>query len=377
MWTSLYKVMDEPPPIPGATPPSGHPPATPPPIPFANRFMRQAAHASLIGPILAIVISLARLATQKQMDAATLQTVNVIVAGVSGFLVLSSLILAIVALLMSGRHGHQGVPGQALGGLILNGALIGLTLLAIPALNRMKARAKANSDARAALRELQDGTKKELRGDKDVAPATERLGKAQKAVEDLAAQSGGDRARALRASGQYLQRMQEAAKAYTAALKTLQDNRVLDMSNVEGKEQLAEKKDIVRGFMDSNEQFRRFSSNSANVYKEELEKAKVSESTLASEMAAFRTSSAKARTKVLAIRETDRRLGEAMLGLLSLLEENWGKWNYNPEKKKIFFGGNKTLIQYNAFMEEIGAAATEQRRIQQELAGSQVNPDRL
>jgi len=152
--------------------------------------MRQAAHASLIGPILAIVISLARLATQKQMDAATLQTVNVIVAGVSGFLVLSSLILAIVALLMSGRHGHQGVPGQALGGLILNGALIGLTLLAIPALNRMKARAKANSDARAALRELQDGTKKELRGDKDVAPATERLGKAQKAVEDLAAQSG-------------------------------------------------------------------------------------------------------------------------------------------------------------------------------------------
>jgi len=171
--------------------------------------------------------------------------------------------------------------------------------------------------------------------------------------------------------------MQEAAKAYTAALKTLQDNRVLDMSNVEGKEQLAEKKDIVRGFMDSNEQFRRFSSNSANVYKEELEKAKVSESTLASEMAAFRTSSAKARTKVLAIRETDRRLGEAMLGLLSLLEENWGKWNYNPEKKKIFFGGNKTLIQYNAFMEEIGAAATEQRRIQQELAGSQVNPDRL
>src|SRR2546421_12075243 len=129
--------------------------------------------------------------------------------------------------------------------------------------------------------------------------------------------------------------MQEAARAYTAALKTLQDNRVLDMSNVERKEQLAEKKEIVRGFMESNEQFRSFSSNSASIYKEELEKAKVSQSTLASELAAFRTSSAKAKAKVLAIRETDRRLGEAMLGVLSLLEENWGKWNYNAEKKKI------------------------------------------
>src|SRR5438045_9411233 len=99
-----------------------------------------------------------------------------------------------------------------------------------------------------------------------------------------------------------------AARAYTAALKTLQDNRVLDMSNVERKEQLAEKKEIVRGFIESNEQFRSFSSNSASIYKEELEKAKVSQSTLASELAAFRTSAANAKAKVLEFHETDRRV---------------------------------------------------------------------
>jgi hypothetical protein len=142
------------------------------------------------------------------------------------------------------------------------------------------------------------------------------------------------------------------------------------MSKVERKEQLAERKEIVRGFMDSNEEFRRFSSNSASIYKEELEKAKVSQSTLASEMAAFRTSSERVRGKVLEIRDTDRHLGEAMMEALALLEENWGKWYYNPEKTKIIFAGTKTLNQYNAFMQEMEAAATEQRRLQQGLAES-------
>jgi len=372
------RFMSEPPRIPPSSDGPANPSPGPPPIPLASRFARQAAHASLIGPVLAIAINLARLAIHKQMDAATATTVNLIVGGVSGFLILSSLILAIVALLMPRRYGRQGVVAPALGGLILNGALIGLTALAIPVFNRIKARAKANSEAQQAMRELQDGTRRELRGDTDVQPVAERLGKAQKAVEDLASQSGGDRARALRASSQYLQRMQQAAQGYSTALKTLQDSRVLDMSNVERKEQLAERKDIVRSFMDSNEEFRRFSSNSASIYKEELEKAKVSQGALASELAAFRTSSAKAKTKVLAIRETDRRLGEAMLGILDLLEENWGKWNHDPKKMKLLFAGTRTLNQYNAFMQEINAAATEQKRIQEELAAAnQLNSDRL
>src|SRR3954468_14328350 len=162
--------MEEPPEISAGTPAPSPRPWTPPPIPFASRFAHQAAYASLIGPLLAIMINLARLGLHKQMDVATLATVNLIVGSVSGFLVLSSLILAIIALRMSGRSGNRGVVGSALGGLILSGMFVGIALVAIPVVNRLRARAKASSEAREAMRELQDGTKRELRGDKNVQP---------------------------------------------------------------------------------------------------------------------------------------------------------------------------------------------------------------
>ena len=360
--------MEEPPILPGATDAPKHPAATPPPIPVRNTFGRVAAIASLAGPGVAVAINVSTIAARAQLEGETRRWFSLIVGAISCLLILVSLVLAIIALFTTRRFGRQGVFGPALGGLITNLILVMLALLSIPALNKAKARAKASAEAQQAMRELQEESKKELRGEKQAQPLSERLGKAQRAMEGLAAQSGGERARALKASGQYLQRMQQVTKAYSDDLKDLQENRVLDVSRVEDKQQLDGRKEIVRKFMNSNEQFRNFSSNSANIYQEELEKANVSRSTLMNELAAFLNSSGKTRPMVLAIRETDRRIGSAMLGALDLLEEHWGKWTYNSEKARVLFAGTNTLARYNAFMREINAAAAEQKRLQQQLA---------
>src|SRR2546423_422012 len=242
--------MEEPPIIPGATDTSNGPRAVgPPPIPGAHRFARAAAIASLLGPGLAVLINIITVGARMQLEGETRRWFSLIVGGASCLLILLSVVSAIIALFSTRRGEPRGIFGLALGGLIFNLALVSLGLLAFPALNKARARAKANSAAREAMRELQDETKKELRGEKQVQPLSDRLGKAKKAMDGLAAQSGGERARSLKASSQYLQRMQQVAQAYSDDLKTLQESRVLDVSNVDDKQQLDDKKEIVRKFM--------------------------------------------------------------------------------------------------------------------------------
>jgi hypothetical protein len=61
-------------------------------------------------------------------------------------------------------------------------------------------------------------------------------------------------------------------------------------------------------------------------------------------------------------------MGGAMLGVLDLLDANWGRWRYNETSGKVRFENASAVTQYNAFMAQIHKAATEQAAAQKRLA---------
>jgi len=67
------------------------------------------------------------------------------------------------------------------------------------------------------------------------------------------------------------------------------------------------------------------------------------------------------------IRADDRHMGEALLGMLDLLETNLGKWKYDAERKKVRFDDDATLDKYIALREQMEFAAQEQKRLQARL----------
>jgi len=58
------------------------------------------------------------------------------------FLIFAGLALGILALVKTRKYGRKGIFGQALGGTVINGGLILMTLLLLPALAKAMQRAK-------------------------------------------------------------------------------------------------------------------------------------------------------------------------------------------------------------------------------------------
>lgn len=127
--------MDTPPPIPA-------PP--PPPSPFP----RQAAIFSLCAPFVSFAIGIF---VQPQVRG--MRLAMIILGLLQMLLILSGLILGITALLSTKRYGRAGVFGKAIAGTCINGLLVLLMLISIPAL--MKAKEKAKSMQRQRMEQQQ------------------------------------------------------------------------------------------------------------------------------------------------------------------------------------------------------------------------------
>ena len=68
------------------------------------------------------------------------------------------------------------------------------------------------------------------------------------------------------------------------------------------------------------------------------------------------------------IRGQDEHMGQAMLGVLDLLDANWGQWSYNPQSGHVKFESQTVLEKFNALLHEIRQAGTDQAATQKRLA---------
>jgi hypothetical protein len=163
----------------------------------------------------------------------------------------------------------------------------------------------------------------------------------------------------------YRQRIQRAASVHVANGKRMWEAKVLDMSEVTQREQLEPKREVVRQFLASNETLKSLLAQEEAVFQEELENLNVRQARSKAELDAFR-SAIPAKEVNLRKRETDERIGEAMIGALDFLEGSWGQWNYSKEYSRVQFSQPGALAKYNEFMEAIEVASSEQKELQRQ-----------
>jgi hypothetical protein len=121
------------------TPPSPPPIAAPAPPPAKSAsFASQAATFSLVAPLLCIGMNVFAGETVHGNRIAMM-----VLGGTCALLIIAGLVLGIVALFATRRHGRKGILGKAVAGVCINGIIVALMVLTIPAMTRAARHARA------------------------------------------------------------------------------------------------------------------------------------------------------------------------------------------------------------------------------------------
>ena len=103
--------------------------------PRDRTFFHQAAKASWVAPLVALLLGFCTLDYRRQPDN---RDSALIIGVVNVLLIAGGLVLAIVAFFGIKRHGSEGIVAPAIAGLVINGLLVVLALSLLPALNRAR-----------------------------------------------------------------------------------------------------------------------------------------------------------------------------------------------------------------------------------------------
>jgi|GEM_PF-2833181 len=268
-------------------------------------------------------------------------------------------ILGIAALFGMRRRGRSGILGRAITGVIVNGVLIlisGLITYALIADAR-----KAHSSPLPPIRERMQRVKRDI----------VYTGNLRNYIETNAQHWQGNTGLVLQALSAVLGKETNLMENCYVAVEPLAGHRMLDMLGVTNVEQLEQRKFLVRKFLDANNQLSTFQDNLVEEYKNEMKKRDISSDVVVVESEQMTKKMASMDSRVNRIYELNRSWAQGELESLDLLEQNWDKWEYDPEKGKILFEDNSLLPRLNKLLGQINAADKERKRLQQELWNAQ------
>ena len=143
------------------------------------------------------------------------------------------------------------------------------------------------------------------------------------AARDLGG-NGGANTVALEAAGAYLKKLQVLSREYEQQLSVLQKTDPANPSTLQDKADLAPRRVAIRAFLDANERLTDYLTHSEEKVVAELNSRNVSPASREAFLSSFRKGKSR-QELVLRIRETDRQIGEGMLAMLLLYEQQWGE----------------------------------------------------
>jgi len=291
--------------------------------------------------------------------------------GFSGVLLLGSVVLGIIALCGISKHGTERILVRSVVGLLISFLL--LFVMGSGFISGFR-RARTDHQLSLALRQSTDDMESSLKQDVEkghgvsVTRTEASFEKFKTAMDAASQKASGDNALFAKASSAYLQQMQPLMKDYSSALTSLQKPSILDMSGVERREQLAAKKDLVQKFSVSNEKLAAFVKTKGELYRQELQKSGLPAEGIEAALKEYnKIVSPQESELALQIREDDRQMGAALIGMLGILDTNWGHWKYDTARKKVAFEQDAALDQYLSYRDKLDAAAQEQRKLQGKL----------
>jgi hypothetical protein len=330
----------------------------------------RAAKASLWLPITAVLFSEAIREALPAMPGQVGRWATIGAGGIAFLLLLAGLVVAIVALCGVPKHGREGILTRSLIGICLSLILLGFFATGVVnGFTRAWQNHKMAQSINESARDITTGMKQDLEQGHEISIARQqrRLDGMQQSLAAASEGASGDTALVAKAGAAYLQKLQPLVAEYAEAAKSLKEPPILDLRGLERREQLQAKKALVQKFLATNEKITAFTANPEKRFRAELEKASVPAKTVEASLAGFRKSVTSRSELTAKIRDDDRRMGNALLGMLDLLDANWGRWSYNTQKQKTIFQDDAVLDKYIGYRDEVEAAGREQKRLQTQL----------
>ncbi len=282
-------------------------------------------------------------------------------------LVLGGIVLGILSLALAKSEQRGAVIPRAVIGLVLSGLLVAI---AVPNFIRARSlalqRKQALEDVHAAAEEYRAQAAASLTNTHQHPVDSQQL---QQSLNRAANKTSGETAALLRASQIYLGHMQACQRNYEQASRAVLAAKVLSAANLQKRGQIQDRKTLVLAFLNANDSFKAFLKNGEAHYLKELGNFNISAEQREAAVAGFRRTFTVQAPVIIEIREADDRMGEAMLGVLNLLDAQWGKWRYDTQAELVRFEDHGAVSQYNSLLAEINDAATKQASAQKRLAG--------
>jgi hypothetical protein len=290
-------------------------------------------------------------------------------AGVLALALLAGMLLGVIALCGIPKHGTQGILWPAVRGLVVSGAVLWLGVIGfVDGLRNGLILRQAHETARQAEADLK----------RDLAPGNNprdtvqkqqaSLAKIKGALDTVSENTSGTTALIARVASAHVAQGQVLAKEYGLAMSALREASVLGMSGVTTREQLAPRKELVRKFMAANDKLQGFIARRSESFRADMLKAGVPNDKIEEALKGYQKAAAQQDGLVMKIREDDRTMGTGMLGMLDLLDANWGRWSYNAERKKVIFKDPATLGKYQSCLKAVQAAGQDQELQQAKIA---------
>lgn len=351
----------------------------PPPLPLGDGdspnsgIFRQAATLSLIIPT--VIGVLGRLvSTLLNPDGSDpIRMLALVLAGLGAFAILIGLAFGLAA--ATGARGEDSgrVRGRGALGAILNSILLAVAVVGFQS-GRQKA--QASTKALGEVREIiQTAEKKQAKAiERGDASTLAKLGNdalnAVKGKIEVAAReapSGTGTKSTLEAAGAYLEKLQKLTKDYEDRLAALQKIDAINPAKLHDRAELAPRRLAIRAFLDSNESLKTFMIHAEERMIEEMNARQVPERQQNAFLESFRKGKPRHET-VVKIRGTDDRIGEGMLAILLLYEQEWGDWNYETSSQRVLFQDEKALKRFESLSGQLSDAAEEQKNLQRRLS---------
>lgn len=342
--------------------------SAPPPTPPEKCFARQAALASLAAPVLAILVAAA-----VHVAASGSGQMSPIVRIISGLicliLIVIGLVLGILGLCGIRQHGPRGILGVGAAGVTLNGLLLAFVVIGfIGGLsNRLKSH-QATRELKATVQQIQENAKNSYNSETGITNLDVKSVDRLRSQFDSAAQTmSGDDALIAKVMSAYVKRMESAAQDYQQAAADLRNAKVLSLQTLTDKNQIQYRRLVVQAFVTANDKLEGVISNGVTDIQADLTRLQVSPENAGAAIEGFRSRADVQTPILLKIRGCDDRMGQAMLGVLDLLQNNWGKWKYDSAANTVNFDDPAAENSYEQMVVAIKRAGEEQVEYQGQL----------
>ncbi len=320
----------------------------PPPLPeYREPFSVKAGKLSL-APFLIVLVLIFAHGALKNSGYSMSPRVAILGFGATMALLVAGVVCGIIALTGLGKHGRP-IPGIL--GILLNGLIIfiGVTNFYAGRMRALEAQRKLQQSL-AGIRQDMKASFNPTNGlDTGLKPITQL----KQSLESASTESQGEQKLYFQAAAAYARKMQAIMTEFSEATKEATAAEVLVPYQVESKDELSAKRQMVEKFLAANDKFTSFVSHSANVFSNELINARVDRSALPKMLAGFEAGQSQVRPLVLKIRNLDSDIGHASLEMIDLLATNWGDWKCDRGTGRLISNDSQFRENYNRLLQRI------------------------